>query len=48
MVLVGVGWPEVYGTSETEEAPEKAGAPAVADGLAMVAFVGLRTLKTVS
>lgn len=27
MVLLGVGWPEVKGASETDEAPEKAGAP---------------------
>tara|TARA_R110002003_G_scaffold121_5_gene10680 strand:+ start:4182 stop:4445 length:264 start_codon:yes stop_codon:yes gene_type:complete len=47
MVLVGVGWPEVNGTSEADEAPEKAGEPAVAEGLAMVALVGLRTLEVV-
>jgi hypothetical protein len=32
---------------ETDEAPLKAGEPAVAEGLAMVAFMGLRTLMKV-
>jgi hypothetical protein len=42
--LEGVGRPDVKGALETDEAPEKAGAPAAAEGLAMVLFMGFRTL----
>lgn len=41
--LEGVGTPEVNGESDTEEAPEKAGAPAVADGSAIEVLLGLST-----
>lgn len=42
--LDGVGTPEVKGALETDEAPEKAPAPAAAVGLAMVRLLGFRTL----
>lgn len=44
-VLLAEGWPDVKGASEAELAPEKAMAPAVAEELAMVALLGLRTLR---
>jgi hypothetical protein len=47
MDLDGVGRPDVNGAFETDEAPEKAGAPAAAEGLAMVLFMGFRTLGMV-
>jgi hypothetical protein len=43
--LLAVGTPEVKGAAEAEEAPLNAGTPAAAEGLAMVALAGLRTLQ---
>lgn len=48
MDLVALGWPEVKGAAEPEEAPEKATTPAVALEPAMVVLEGLRTLGRVS
>jgi hypothetical protein len=42
--VVGVGCPEVNGTSVTDDAPVKAGAPSVAEGVAASVASGLRTL----
>jgi len=44
--LEGVGTPEVKGGVDTEEAPENAGEPAVAEGLAIVVLLGLSTLSS--
>lgn len=44
-VLLAVGTPDVKGASETDEAPLKAGEPAEAEGSAMEALAGLRTLE---
>lgn len=44
IVLLAVGTPDVKGASETDEAPLKAGEPAEAEGSAMEALAGLRTL----
>jgi len=41
--LLGDGTPDVNGAFEADEAPENAGEPAVAEGLAIVVFDGLRT-----
>lgn len=45
--VVGVGWPEVKGTSVPGEAV-KPGAPVVASGAARLVLLGLRTLVGVS
>lgn len=44
MLDVADGTPDVNGAELTDEAPEKAGAPAVAVPLAGVVLLGLRTL----
>lgn len=46
--MVGVGRPEVKGTSEAELAPVKAGVPAVADSVGASVAMGFRTLYGVS
>jgi hypothetical protein len=46
--VVGVGRPEVKGTSEAELAPVKAGVPAVADSLGVSVAMGFKTLCGVS
>jgi hypothetical protein len=44
-VLLAVGTPDVKGASETDEAPLKAGEPAEAEGSAMEALAGFKTLE---
>lgn len=43
-LVVALGWPEVNGAADADEAPEKAAAPDMAEGLAMVPLAGFRTL----
>lgn len=43
--VVGVGWSEVNGTSEADDAPVKPGAPVVAEGSGPAVALGLRTLR---